>query len=625
MEDREPIQLGRYELLEELAVGGMARLFKARVVGAHGFEKPLVIKRILPHLAADEQFVSMFIDEATITAQLIHPKIVQVFDLQADGRELFLVMEYVDGIDLLGLIRHRKATREPIPTELTVHLACEVLDALDFAHTATSPDGTPLGIVHRDISPGNVLVSRRGDVKLTDFGIAHAAERRHKTQTGTLKGKYSYMSPEQVAGHDIDARADQFAVGILLAEMLMSRRLFVAPNDLELLLMVREARLDRLDEYGADIPAGLRDIVVRALHRNPERRYASAAEFRDTLSDWLFSWGLRVRPSEVAALVPAAGSGARPGDVSIDGSVVEPYEEGVTISGPTTKAVRLAADEAAAIGRNIYQSGEYPVIEVGDDNDDDDEIPIFVDGEMEEDPQYSGGFDSTSPFALFHRVAENAMNGLLLVRRGEVLKEAYFADGHPQFVRSNVMSERLGEYLVAHGILGEDELAKALLLMPHFGGRLGDTLVGLNLLRPLDAVRHLQHQVRDKLVEVCTWPEGSYEWYDGRVNPWPAVPLSLDTRAIMGLGARALSHDFVSHWAHAIGERYPERLDSADDDWPAYHLGTSIGYVRDRSDGTTSVKHMLRRIAPHDRIGFLGVLYMLVQVGGITLRSARPE
>lgn len=622
MEDRAPISLGRYELLEELAVGGMARLFKGRVRGAHGFEKPLVIKRILPHLAADDQFVSMFIDEATITAQLIHPKIVQVFDLQADGKELFLVMEYVDGIDLLTLIRQRNKASDPIPTEIAVHIACEILDALDFAHFARGADGVPLGIVHRDISPGNVLISRRGDVKLTDFGIAQAAERRHKTQTGTLKGKYSYMSPEQIAGRDVDGRADLFSVGVLLAEMLMFRRLFVAPNDLELLLMVREARIDRLDTYGGDIPAGLKDIVVRALSREAADRYATAGDLREALSEWLFAWGLRVRPGDIAALVPAPplriGAGAVP---TSDGAVAAPIREDLTISGPTTRAFRLAADQAAALGRELYQSGEYPVIRIDDDEDDD--IPIFVDGEDDETPDYSGDFSTTSPFTLLHRLVDNEMSGLLLARRDDVLKEAYFVAGHPHFVRSNLMSERLGQYLVAHDVIGADDLDKALLLMPHFGGRLGDTLVGLKLLRPLDAVRHLGDQVRDKVVDVCTWSSGTYDWYSDRENPWPAVQLSLDTRPIMGMGARRLSHDFVGGWAHDIADAFPQRQASVSDDWDQYRLGSSIAYVRDRSDGTTSVKHMLQRVAPHDRGGFLGVLYMLVKIGAITLRGAK--
>src|SRR5207244_1073602 len=160
-------------------------------------------------------------------------------------------------------------------------IARDVLDALDYAHGAVDVGGRPLGIIHRDISPGNVLLSWRGDVKLTDFGIARAAERRHKTEAGTLKGKYGYMSPEQVSGGEIDARSDIFSIGILLAEMVMARRLFTSTNDLDILLMVRDARLDRLHKYASEFPVELRVLTGKALQRRPQDRFASAAQFRD--------------------------------------------------------------------------------------------------------------------------------------------------------------------------------------------------------------------------------------------------------------------------------------------------------------------------------------------------------
>src|SRR4030095_5717715 len=158
---------------------------------------------------------------------------------------------------------------------------------LDAARSAPDSMGRPLGIIHRDISPGNILLSWRGDVKLTDFGIARAAERRHKTEVGTLKGKYGYMSPEQVSGGEIDARSDLFSVGILLAEMVMARRLFTSTNELDILLMVRDARLDRLHKYASEFPVELRVLTVRARQRRPEDRWQSAAQFRDALDEWI--------------------------------------------------------------------------------------------------------------------------------------------------------------------------------------------------------------------------------------------------------------------------------------------------------------------------------------------------
>src|SRR6476660_10463130 len=259
-----PKQIGRYQILDRLAIGGMAELFKAQLVGNLGLEKLVAIKKILPHLAADQSFLEMFIDEARITAQLDHKHIVSVYELGTDADTPYIAMQYVDGLDVLALLRECSRAQIRLPPDLAALIAMNVLDALDYAHNALDVGGRPLSIVHRDISPGNVLLSWRGDVKLTDFGIARAAERRHKTEAGTLKGKYGYMSPEQVSTGDVDARSDLFAVGILLAEMVMARRLFTSTNDLDILLMVRDARLERLHKNADDFPIELRVICEKA-------------------------------------------------------------------------------------------------------------------------------------------------------------------------------------------------------------------------------------------------------------------------------------------------------------------------------------------------------------------------
>jgi serine/threonine-protein kinase len=298
-----PSQFGRYTLVERLATGGMAEVFKAKILSAHGFEKLLVIKRILPNLAADKTFVSMFIDEAKLTAQLIHPKIVQVTDFGEENGQYFIALEYVEGFDGLGLLRSAAQKHVRLPIPICMFVAAEVLDALDYAHNANDTEGKPMHLVHRDISPSNVFIARRGDVKLGDFGIAHAQERESKTQAGTLKGKYGYMSPEQVTGGDLDGRSDIFAVGIVLAEMLMGKRLFTAPNDLDVLLMVRDGRLERWDKYGKEVPASLDAIVRKALSKGLDDRFQSATEFRNALEDLQFQFGMRVGPSDLGALV----------------------------------------------------------------------------------------------------------------------------------------------------------------------------------------------------------------------------------------------------------------------------------------------------------------------------------
>src|SRR4029078_6670661 len=202
-----PSAFGRYTLLERLAVGGMAEVFRAKITSSHGFEKILVVRGTLPPLAADPNFVSMFIDEAKLTAQLTHPKIVQILDFGDVGGQYFIALEYVAGTDALGLLRTCAQKRLHIPRHLALFIINEVLEALDYAHNARDMEGKPMHIVHRDISPSNIFLSKRGDVKLGDFGIAHAQRRESKTQAGTLKGKYGYMSPEQVVGRPIDARS----------------------------------------------------------------------------------------------------------------------------------------------------------------------------------------------------------------------------------------------------------------------------------------------------------------------------------------------------------------------------------------------------------------------------------
>src|SRR5438477_11905462 len=244
----------------------------------------------------------MFIDEAQLPAQLVHPKIVQVTDFGDVDGQYFIALEFVEGFDALALLRSSAQRQVRLPVPICMFIAMEVLDALDYAHNAKDAEGRLMRIVHRDISPSNVFISRRGDVKLGDFGIAHAQERESKTQAGTLKGKYGYMSPEQVTGGALDARSDVFAVGIVLAEMIMGRRLFTAPNDLDVLLMVRDGRLERLDKYCRDLPPDLDEVLRKALNKRVADRYQTAGEFRDALGDLLFRYGFRVGPPDLGKL-----------------------------------------------------------------------------------------------------------------------------------------------------------------------------------------------------------------------------------------------------------------------------------------------------------------------------------
>lgn len=694
-----PIGFGRYQLVERLALGGMAELFIATSPGEHGFQKKVVIKRLLPALVHDETYNAMFIDEAKLTARLVHPKIAQTFELGKVDEALFIAMEYIDGIDVLALLREFAARRRRVEPALAAWIAHETLDALDYAHNLRSDDGASLGIVHRDISPSNVLLSLRGDIKLVDFGIARAKDpdRAHKSKSGTLKGKYGYMSPEQVSEQQLDARSDVFSVGVVLAELLTGRRLFAAANELDVLLMVRDAKLARFDKYGGDLDAGLQEIVRKSLKKSVEERYQSAAHFRDALNEWLFQNRHRITPKVVADVVEDLRDAVlerrakqeappQPDDIAVgrapsedaapmifvDGGDSMPViqmsyepaasEEAPRPAGRPISVSDLASQSTAAVARTITPSrraetvagrplAKPPAVQVppsvpatgtnagpakprtatgtqtrhgfereaaamGDNSgvievpiadtisaaveaitlpddleetilrphtsSEDSQMRAFDDlsedplgrgrevqnvpvpspeeamrkrpptppalGDITEAPDDGGEFHITSPLRVLFRLMTARATGLLVVAVGGIKKEIYVRDGQPEYVSSNVASELFGNYLVAKGVLSEGELAMALAMMPHYGGKLGDTLVGLGLLKPLEVFRHLTRQVRSKIIDVCTWNKGGFGWYAGRENPREAFPLDFNAFEILGAGAMALSDDHIEGW-----------------------------------------------------------------------------
>jgi serine/threonine protein kinase len=280
---RQPTKFGKYLLLERVAVGGMAEVFVAKAFGVEGFERLLAIKKILPTMGEDEEFISMFVDEARIAVQLAHPNIVQVLELGKSEDTLFIAMEYISGRDLRQLMERFRRRQKPLPLAQAAYVVKEVCEALDHAHNKCDAQGRPLGIVHRDVSPQNVLVSFEGQVKLIDFGIAKAESRLQKTQAGILKGKFSYMSPEQVKGQPLDGRSDLFACGILLWELSCGEKLFSGESDYAVLDKVRMGLVPPPRSRNPLIPDALERVILKALATDPARRYQTASELHDEL------------------------------------------------------------------------------------------------------------------------------------------------------------------------------------------------------------------------------------------------------------------------------------------------------------------------------------------------------
>jgi len=269
-------EFGNYYLLEKIAVGGMAELFKARQRGVHNFEKIVAIKRILPHLSDNDEFVRMFIDEAKLAAQLTHPNIVQIFDLGKASGFYYIAMEYVDGKDLRSLLRKVREYKRPFPEPVAAFVTMKVAGALDYAHRKKGMNDKELKLVHRDISPQNVLISGEGAVKLVDFGIAKAATKTTQTVAGALKGKLLYMSPEQALGQPLDSRSDIYSLGLVLFELLTGERCFQADSELGVLEKVRLGKAQDVRAVNPLVSREMASILDRALQKNVDQRYPSA-------------------------------------------------------------------------------------------------------------------------------------------------------------------------------------------------------------------------------------------------------------------------------------------------------------------------------------------------------------
>ena len=284
-----PARIGRYEIIDKLATGGMAELYLARFDGPGGFEKRCALKRILPQFAADEAFRRMFVNEARVTAMFDHPNLVQIFELGEDeAGQFYIAMELVRGLNVRQIIRLARDRDTTIPAEIAAFTAIQALDGLAYAHGFVHPDTRePLGLVHRDISPQNILISYSGAVKLVDFGIVKSSFIGGETQAGMLKGKVTYMSPEQAAGDPIDCRSDVFSLGICLYEMVTGMRPFWGRNELMVLKAIFEDPAPPLTMHAPDCPEGVEQAIERALAKNPAHRFPDARSFQTELQEIL--------------------------------------------------------------------------------------------------------------------------------------------------------------------------------------------------------------------------------------------------------------------------------------------------------------------------------------------------
>ena len=579
-----PLMLGPYELLQRIATGGMAEVYLARRAGPHGFQKVVAVKRILPQLAQDVDFVAMFVDEARVCARLAHPNIVQVFDFGEHDGELYMAMEYVDGTTAARLVRAAASRGEEVPLDAALYIALGVLRGLDYAHNARDDEGKPLDLVHRDVSPGNVLIDRSGAVKLTDFGIARAAEIERRTDAGQLKGKLGYMSPEQVVGRELDARSDLFTVGIVLAELVMLRPLFSGPSEIDVLMRIRDADLGVLDRSGSRVPDDVRAVLFRALARDRALRYPTALAFAEGIEEILRRRRLQVGPAKLAAWVEKLGlvQSADPDEPQSETSVRQTKNLGPTApagapEGPASRRPTLPPGSAARSPSSVPGASEprevsppiyrvqmpggpvvgplsYPKL-----------VELYVTGGIDHRAvisRESGPFRDASTFTELGRFVSSAAlrwddsafsvsnesgpidrvvfpsrmfqlalrrdTGALLFRDGVRKKKIYLVEGVPEFVMSTDKRELLGEHLVARGQVLRMEVEMGLAMLPRYSGRLGDALCGLGVLRPIELFRAIHQQTQERFIEVFQWRKGEVCFVRGARSHEETFPLGMD-------------------------------------------------------------------------------------------------
>ncbi len=354
----------RYRVLEKLESGGMAEVFRAESTGLEGFRKQVAIKRVLPHLVRKSKFISMFLDEARLSAQLSHSNCVQVFDIGVGDDAYFIVMEFVEGANLKSIATSMQNQGRTFPIPAAAYIAHEICKGLSYAHELADRSGMSLQLVHRDVSPPNVLVTKYGEVKIVDFGLAKASSQLEKSEPGIIKGKFAYLSPEAALGQEVDHRADIFAVGIILWELLASQRLFTGDTDVQILYKVQAAKVPPISQINRSVPPDLERIIHRALARDPHERTSTARELGQELSRFLFRFAQPISGYDIATIVQDTmreKENARLAQGSfIHRLIEEALLEFTSLKGDSTTSSGLLGAAAAPLNADLFVDRESP-------------------------------------------------------------------------------------------------------------------------------------------------------------------------------------------------------------------------------------------------------------------------
>jgi serine/threonine-protein kinase len=568
---REPVEFGKYQLVRRLAVSSMSEVFLA--LRSSGPRTPVVVKRLLEDVASVDTFVSLFHNEADLAASMKHPNVVELLEFgEHDGR-LYLVMEYVEGLDLWRLTRRLQRAGSRVPAASALAIVVEVLKALSYLHALEGEDGEPLNIVHHDVSPSNILVGRTGKVKLGDFGIAYSEQRELQDLGRKFKGKVQYLSPEQVRGAEVDQRSDLYSAAVVLVELLLGRRPFEGPTDLSIIINIKDRISPVLDEGLASLPRDMAAVLDRAMAVDPDERFQDADSFRDALLALMEPRDVEQAKTELPALLESVtrrSDGVRGLSQSprvgfdmaraiAESSAATQDEEGEDRPLSSREDAEASHDRTPAtpvkdVSRYTVQKmggevmGAMPLSEL---------IESIVCGRIQEEdlvsvngtdfrpvnnvdelskhlpavtptermhalglPDRRGLLVDTPVVDVFLEVYRSSESGLLIFECSDIRKDVFIEGGTPRYISSNVASELLGEYLVRRGIISRMELDMALAVLDKFDGHLGDTLLGLDILDSITLLRAITSQIKERLFDIYGWETGEFHFYR-KASPVP--------------------------------------------------------------------------------------------------------
>jgi serine/threonine protein kinase len=522
-------RFGRYTLVDKISSGGMADVYRAKVVGIRGFTKTVAIKRIHQHLLERTRFLRMFTDEAKIASRLVHPNIVQIFDLGEDGGTPYIAMEYVAGRDLFRVLQRLGSLDRKCPWRLATRIVGDVCTGLQFAHEFRSPDGQPQEIVHRDVSPRNILITYNGEIKLTDFGVARARDREEHTEHGIIKGKVRYLSPEAAHAKEVDRRSDIFSLGIVFAEMLLMEPLRTGDNEMAMLLDIRKGEFDR--KRFNSIPKPLRTVLERALETDPDDRYPSAHEFSTDLANRFDRNSEPMSQADVATFMHSL--------FAEDIQREQERDEEVERELRATATENELQQELPGIEKEPAPSGVNPLNIFASRGAGPVAVPAFeIDQQERATPTMTGDLREMSLCRLLHQLNEQRITGVVDFHRDPVKKSIDLAGGNPVFANSNVESELFGEHLVANGVLSREQHGETLDFAARKGMRFSEALLALNACTPNALFQHLGGQVRNRILDLFSWLSGTFAVYQDAKITESGLPLNLRTHTLIHEGVQ---------------------------------------------------------------------------------------